>query len=192
MADRLGETPFGDAFGQGPPRRDRRFGETAQEIEPVEKRAAEPGGERGTRPGGESADRLETEMGERTMRRGVEPQRDDGQGRDGFALPARRHDAAATAFGDGTRRGARARDRGPHDETEAAEARRGVFDHVSFSSEQMRGPGDVEQQTVLSVEADEGRPAFGPVGERGEEARRAVKLILACYQSARTGQIVEL
>ena len=40
----------------------------------------------------------------------------------------------------------------------------------------------------LALAIRDNRPPMIP----GEEARRAVKLILACYQSARTGQIVEL
>ena len=168
--DRIGKALLGHRGRHRQARHDRFVGAAQRLIETEQQRLAEARGERRARPRGQIGDADEARGLQVRDDVGIDAQRRDRQrqhGRFGFAarddaLFAIARDAPGAADRVGNRdAGAQALLREPRDQI-AGERR--------FAAEQMRAAGDVEQQAIRRIEADQRRVAVAPVGDGFEQA----------------------
>ena len=142
-------------------------------VETAHERFAEARGERRARAVDHIGDALEPDLRQRGDRLRCDPQRGERQRQQRFArlfrrdtqfrAIARHRPCAAHGVGD---RGARL-------ETLGVKPRHEVAAQRLLAAEQMRAAGDVEQQPVRRIEADQRRVAVAPVGDRDRAGARS-------------------
>ncbi len=168
--DRLGKALLGHGGRQRQARRDRLVGIAQRLIETEQQRLAEARGERRARTRGEIGDADEAGRFQIRGGLGIDAQRRDRQrqhGRFGFAA---RDDAGLAIARDAPGAADRVGDRDAGAQALLREPRDQIARERRFAAEQMRAAGDVEEQAVRRIEADQRRVAVAPVGDIFEQA----------------------
>ena len=167
--DRLGKALLGHRGRHRQARRDRLVGVAQRLIEAEQQRLAEARGERRARARGEIGDAGQAGGFQVRDGLGIDAQRRDRQrqhGRFGFAA---RDDARLAIARDAPGAADRVGDRDAGAQTLLREPRDQIAGERRLAAEQMRAAGDVEQQAIRRIEADQRRIAVAPVGDGFEQ-----------------------